>query len=163
MFGSGFMDDEANMTPVYEKIIDYKKQDLSEEKILIPASSVKGAISHRTTYYYNLLNNKFINKGGNADIVESIFGAKKDNEKDSFKGNILISDVYLEKTSSKDTKVFDHVSIDRFTGGAIDSALFQEKTIASKETFTLEILINKEKVQNYFCFPKIFLLLQCVI
>ena len=148
MFGSGFMDDEANMTPVYEKIIDYKKQDLSEEKILIPASSVKGAISHRTTYYYNLLNNKFINKGGNADIVESIFGAKKDNEKDSFKGNILISDVYLEKTSSKDTKVFDHVSIDRFTGGAIDSALFQEKTIASKETFILEILINENKVKE---------------
>ena len=148
MFGSGFMDDEANMTPVYEKIIDYKKQDLSEEKILIPASSVKGAISHRTIYYYNLLNNKFINKGGNADIVESIFGAKKDNEKDSFKGNILISDVYLEKTSSKDTKVFDHVSIDRFTGGAIDSALFQEKTIASKETFILEILINENKVKE---------------
>jgi len=148
MFGSGFMDDEANMTPVYEKIIDYKKQDLSEEKILIPASSVKGAISHRTTYYYNLLNNKFINKGGNADIVESIFGAKKDNEKDSFKGNILISDVYLEKTSSKDTKVFDHVSIDRFTGGAIDSALFQEKTIASKETFIIEILINENKVKE---------------
>ena len=144
MFGSGFGDDEADMTPVYESVIDYEKKDLIEEKVLIPASSVKGAISHRTTYYYNLLNDKFINKGGNADIVESIFGAKKDKEKDSFKGNILISDVYLDKTSSK---VFDHVSIDRFTGGAIDSALFQEKTIASKETFTLEILINKEKVE----------------
>jgi CRISPR/Cas system CSM-associated protein Csm3 (group 7 of RAMP superfamily) len=60
----------------------------------------------------------------------------------------LISDVYLEKTSSKDTKVFDHVSIDRFTGGAIDSALFQEKTIASKETFILEILINENKVKE---------------
>ncbi|MDK2083292.1 RAMP superfamily CRISPR-associated protein [Aliarcobacter butzleri] len=148
MFGSGFGDDEADMTPVYESVIDYEKKDLIEEKVLIPASSVKGAISHRTTYYYNLLNNKFINKGGNADIVESIFGAKKDNEKDSFKGNILISDVYLEKTSSKDTKVFDHVSIDRFTGGAIDSALFQEKTIASKETFVLEILINENKVKE---------------
>ena len=145
MFGSGFGDDEADMTPVYESVIDYEKKDLIEEKVLIPASSVKGAISHRTTYYYNLLNNKFINKGGNADIVESIFGAKKDNEKDSFKGNILISDVYLDKTSSK---VFDHVSIDRFTGGAIDSALFQEKTIASKETFILEILINENKVKE---------------
>ena len=51
-------------------------------------------------------------------------------------------------TSSKDTKVFDHVSIDRFTGGAIDSALFQEKTIASKETFILEILINENKVKE---------------
>lgn len=148
MFGSGFGDDEADMTPVYEKIIDYEKQDLTEEKVLIPASSVKGAISHRTTYYYNLLNKRFIDKGGNADIVESIFGAKKDNDKDGFKGNILISDVYLDKTSLKDTKVFDHISIDRFTGGAIDSALFQEKTIASKETFTLEILVNEKKVKE---------------
>lgn len=145
MFGSGFGDDEADMTPVYESVIDYEKKDLIEEKVLIPASSVKGAISHRTTYYYNLLNKKFIENGCKSEIVESIFGAKKDKEKDSFKGNILISDVYLDKTSSK---VFDHVSIDRFTGGAIDSALFQEKTIASKETFTLEILINKEKVKE---------------
>ena len=149
MFGSGFGDDEADMTPVFEDIVDYEKQDLIKEKVLIPASSVKGAISHRTTYHYNLINKNFIKENGEnkAEVVETIFGSKKDKEKDSFKGNILISDVYLDKTSSKDTKVFDHVSIDRFTGGAIDSTLFQEKTIASKETFTLEILINKEKVE----------------
>ena len=150
MFGSGFGDDEADMTPVFEDIVDYEKQDLIKEKVLIPASSVKGAISHRTTYHYNLINKNFIKENGEnkAEVVETIFGSKKDKEKDSFKGNILISDVYLDKTSSKDTKVFDHVSIDRFTGGAIDSALFQEKIIASKETFTLEILINKEKVKD---------------
>ena len=77
MFGSGFGDDEADMTPVVEKVIDYDKRDLSEEKVLIPASSVKGAISHRTTYYYNLLNNNFIENGAKAEIIESIFGAKK--------------------------------------------------------------------------------------
>ena len=149
MFGSGFGDDEADMTPVFEDIVDYEKQDLIKEKVLIPASSVKGAISHRTTYHYNLINKNFIKENGEnkAEVVETIFGSKKDKEKDSFKGNILISDVYLDKTSSKDTKVFEHVRIDRFTGGAIDSALFQEKTISSKETFTLEILINKEKVE----------------
>lgn len=146
MFGSGFGDDEADMTPVFEDIVDYEKQDLIKQKVLIPASSVKGAISHRTTYHYNLINKNFIKENGEnkAEVVETIFGSKKDKEKDSFKGNILISDVYLDETSSK---VFEHVSIDRFTGGAIDSALFQEKTISSKETFTLEILINKEKVE----------------
>ena len=147
MFGSGFGDDEADMTPVFEDIVDYEKQDLIKEKVLIPASSVKGAISHRTTYHYNLINKNFIKENGEnkAEVVETIFGSKKDKEKDSFKGNILISDVYLDKTSSK---VFEHVSIDRFTGGAIDSALFQEKTIASKETFILEILINENKVKE---------------
>ena len=147
MFGSGFGDDEADMTPVFEDIVDYEKQDLIKEKVLIPASSVKGAISHRTTYHYNLINKNFIKENGEnkAEVVETIFGSKKDKEKDSFKGNILISDVYLDETSSK---VFEHVSIDRFTGGAIDSALFQEKTIASKETFILEILINENKVKE---------------
>ena len=149
MFGSGFGDDEADMTPVVEKIINYEKQDLIEEKVFIPASSVKGAISHRTAYYYNLLNEIYIGSGKTPfEVVESIFGAKKDNDKDNSKGNILISDVYLDKTSLKDIKVFDHVSIDRFTGGAIDSALFQEKTISSKENFILEILIRKDKVYD---------------
>jgi CRISPR/Cas system CSM-associated protein Csm3 (group 7 of RAMP superfamily) len=149
MFGSGFGDDDADMIPVFEKVIDYKNRCLSEEKVLIPASSVKGVISHRTTYYYNLLHERFIGKEKTPfETVESIFGAKKDDKKDGFKGNILISDVYLDKTSSKDTKIFDHVSIDRFTSGAIDSALFQEKTIASKENFTLEILIKKEKLKD---------------
>jgi CRISPR/Cas system CSM-associated protein Csm3 (group 7 of RAMP superfamily) len=148
MFGSGFGDDEADMTPVYEKIIDYSKKTISEEKVLIPASSVKGALSHRTTYYYNLLNKNFIGGEKVFEVVEPIFGAKKDKEIDGFKGNILISDIYLDKASIKDTKVFDHVSIDRFTGGAIDSALFQEKTVASKESFSLDILIHKDKVKD---------------
>lgn len=147
MFGSGFGDNEADMTPVFEKVVDYKNEKLSENRVLIPASSVKGAISHRTTYHYNLLNENFIKVEGEnkAEIVEAIFGAKKDKNKDAFKGNILISDVYLEKT---DTKVFEHVSIDRFTGGAIDGALFQEKTIASKENFVLEILLNENKIED---------------
>jgi len=143
MFGSGYGDDDANMTPTYENVVDYDNKDLSKEKTLIPASSIKGAISHRTTYHYNLLNELFIEDTSKTpfSVVEAIFGAKKDNEKDGFKGNILISDLYLDNTS---TKVFDHVSIDRFTGGAIDSALFNEKTVSTNEEFTLEILVKKD-------------------
>ncbi|WP_418179161.1 RAMP superfamily CRISPR-associated protein [Aliarcobacter lanthieri] len=152
MFGSGFGDDEADMTPVYEKVVDYKNKKLSEKRVLIPASSVKGAISHRTTYHYNSLNDFFIENEDETkkpvEVVEAIFGAKKDKDKNGFKGNILISDVYLNQTNEKDNKVFEHVSIDRFTGGAIDSALFQEKTVASKEEFTLEILIHKENIKK---------------
>lgn len=145
MFGSGYGDKQVDMTPVVEKVIDYENKTLSEEKIVIPASSVKGAISHRTTYHYNLKKGNFIENGVKAQIVEDIFGAKKDKKIDGFKGNILISDLYLEKN---DTKIFDHVSIDRFTGGAIEGALFQEKTVASCESFILEILLNKEKIKD---------------
>ena len=56
IFGSGFGDEDADNTPVYEKAIDYKNEKLSDEMILIPASSIKGALAHRNckeiTYRY---------------------------------------------------------------------------------------------------------------
>jgi CRISPR/Cas system CMR subunit Cmr4 (Cas7 group RAMP superfamily) len=139
MFGSGFGDDDADQTAVYEKIIDYEKATLSEEKILIPASSIKGAIAQRTTYHHNLLNKRFIDGIEKPrESISELFGEQADKDMGS-KGKVLFSDLYLEKASEK---VFDHVKIDRFTGGAIDSALFQEKTLQSDETFTLEILVE---------------------
>jgi CRISPR/Cas system CSM-associated protein Csm3 (group 7 of RAMP superfamily) len=143
MFGSGFGDDDADMTPVYEKVIDYKNKKLSEDMILIPASSIKGALAHRTTFYYNKLHEKFIeNTNGVLNVVE-IFGAAKDDENHSegAKGKILMSDCFATKMQ---TKTFDHVSIDRFTGGAIDSALFQEKTTVDNSEYTIEILLHND-------------------
>lgn len=142
MFG-GWYDKEVDNSPVYEKVIIHKddKSYLSSRKILIPASSVKGAISHRSTYHYNLLNDKFI---GDNDIflnVDEIFGSKKDKDKKGCKGKIIFSDIFLD--DDKESKIFDHAAIDRFTGGAIDGALFQEKTISSKQELKFEILLDK--------------------
>ena len=55
MFGSGFGDKEADQTPVLESVIDYNngRKYLSNQKILIPASSVKGVLSHRMAFHYN--------------------------------------------------------------------------------------------------------------
>ena len=148
IFGSGFGDEDADNTPVYEKAIDYKNEKLSDEMILIPASSIKGALAHRVAYHYNLLNNATIESGNGKvgeenEAVKKIFGHKKeskDNKELGQKGKILISDCFI---NNQPTKVFDHVAIDRFTGGAIDGALFQEKTVASNEGFTIELLLDK--------------------
>lgn len=145
MFGSGFGDGDADMTPVYEKEVDYEKANLSDKKVLIPASSIKGALAHRTTYHYNKLLGNTIEAGNGAKAVEVIFGQAKDskNKIEGSKGKLLISDCFKRKQEA--TKTFDHVSIDRFTGGAIDGALFQEKTIATdNENYTIEILLNNE-------------------
>lgn len=155
MFGSGFGDDDADMTPVYEKVVDYDKKDLSEEKILIPASSIKGALSHRTAFYYNY----FMMQKDKAYIpqvqeknkaVKAIFGDKKD-EKDGKetgqKGQIFISDCILDHKIN--TKVFDHVKIDRFTGGGYEGALFQEKTLNLNECFCIKILLKDEISDEY--------------
>ena len=159
MFGSGFGDDVADMTPVYEKIVDYDNGKLSDEQILIPASSIKGAIAHRTAFHYNkemLKQNKDYTKVAEEnDAVLAIFGHKKETKNDKElgqKGKILISDCFkpLENDDGKaDKKVFDHVSIDRFTGGAIDQALFQEKTIADDREYSIEILLEKNIDDTY--------------
>ncbi len=154
IFGSGFGDDDADMTPVYEQVVDYDKGRLSEEKILIPASSIKGAVAHRTAYHYNKLKGRTIEKGDGRvgeenEAVNAIFGEKKDENRGK-KGIVLMSDCFLKKA---DEKVFDHVAIDRFTGGAIESALFQEKTVAGVDRFGIDIYLkpidDKESVEAF--------------
>jgi len=148
MFGSGFGDSDADATPVYEQVVDYEKGGLSDREILIPASSVKGAISHRTAFHYNKLKGNTIENANGVKVVAEIFGEAKNSKKDidGAKGKVIFSDCFKE--DKKDIKTFDHVSIDRFTGGAINGALFQEKTIAQKDEWVIEILLEKEDLKD---------------
>lgn len=147
MFGSGFGDKDADQTPVLESVIDYENKCLGKRKILIPASSVKGALSHRTAFHFNKINKQFGEKakvGSENEAVREIFGYEKNKNYKGAKGRILIGDCFLDYDEAKDTKVFEHVSIDRFTGGAIDSALFQEKAVAKRDEFIIEILLKND-------------------
>jgi len=145
IFGSGFGDKDADATPVYEYVIDYKKEDLGKKQILIPASSIKGALAHRTTFHYNSLVGNTIEAKNGLNSLEAIFGSAKDSKdktKQGSKGKLILSDCFQD--DKEKTKTFDHVSIDRFTGGAIDGALFQEKTIAQKDNWEIEILLHED-------------------
>lgn len=154
MFGSGFGDKDADMTPVYEKVINDDYTGLTEKEILIPASSIKGALSHRTAFYFNKkqleLGKDHTKVGEENEAVKAIFGHKKelkDKKELGQKGKILISDCFMKNQDN--VKVFDHVSIDRFTGGAIDGALFQEKTIADDRVYAIEIYLKNEQIDEY--------------
>ena len=160
MFGSGFGDSDADATPVYERVIDYDSEKLKDKEILIPASSIKGALAHRTAFYYNkeMLKQKkdHTQVGEKNDAVKAIFGHKKelvDDKELGQKGKILISDCF--QTDNKSTKTFDHVAIDRFTGGVIDGALFNEKTIADDREIEIEIeILLENSVED--CYRKAF-------
>lgn len=144
MFGSGFGDSDADMTPVFEKVVDYENGKLSDNQVLISASSIKGALAHRTTFHLNKLLGNTIEAKNGIESVTEIFGEAKNSKQniDGSKGKILISDCF--KKDGAKTKTFDHVSIDRFTGGVIDGALFQEKTISDDgESYKIEILLHK--------------------
>ena len=167
LFGTGLGDEDADNVSATEDVVIWENENGVEMphfdgvRMLIPATSIKGAIAHRTAYHYNKLSGYFAtdqtirSKAPNA-AVKALFGFAGDNSSDSCRGNVIMSDLF---GSAPIQKVMHHVKIDYFTGGTINGALFQEKVaVAEGQNFTLEILINnniafdgdKEKVYLAF-------------
>lgn len=153
LFGSGFGDHEVDMTPVKARKVVWEDCEgrLSDKMVLIPATSVKGALSHRVAFHWNKLNGYY---AGNSEAkvgkdnfaVKTLFGSEgeKDGE-GQLRGNVIFSDI-IEKRSVED-KILNHVAIDRFTGGAMEGALFSEKTTYVREKdkpFEMTLLVRKE-------------------
>lgn len=176
LFGSGFGDPKtgADMTYVQEPYIIWNADGTLatvtsiDKTIIIPASSVKGALAHRTAFYYNKLTGAVIKSDGtlvngkttekvigicNA-AVKAIFGSEGEKNRETGKlenkqrGNILISDV-IEVREQPQPKILNHVSIDRFTGGGIDGALFDEQTLYAKgEKFNFDLMIADDAIAD---------------
>lgn len=166
LFGSGFGDDKADMTPVKEEkvIWDIKaghlEGHLDNELVLIPATSVKGALAHRVAFHWNRMNGVFADDLSRQDIkreeavgkknyaVKTLFGSEgESDDKEITRGNVIFSDV-IQATELKD-KLFNHVAIDRFTGGTIEGALFSEKVTYGKgTTFTMTISVDQKGLKR---------------
>jgi CRISPR/Cas system CSM-associated protein Csm3 (group 7 of RAMP superfamily) len=62
-FSSGYADDEVDNTPLTEEVAVYKQDGLHLKKqTVLPGSSIKGAIAHRTAFHYNKAKERFANK-----------------------------------------------------------------------------------------------------
>lgn len=149
LFASGFGDKEADKTPKKEQRIEwrYGKPVLTEAYKLVPASSVKGTISHRTAFHFNRLCKKWADEitdwkacvGASNKAVLTLFGGE-DRNGNLRRGNVIVSDIYFEAKEQK----FNHVSIDNYTGGAYPGHLFNEKVVWDKNLeLTLDIYVEK--------------------
>lgn len=179
LFSSGLENDNAKMIPVTEKVISWKnplKPTFTKEQILIPATSVKGALAHRVAFYYNkkeeifgdkLTEELLEKKGYDMSIevkgdqnrlfeiatkgnpaVRALFGysAKGD---DGQRGKVIFSDLIEGGLTPESKKLLNHVAIDRFTGGAMDSALYNEEVVYGKGTpYNLTIQVDAEGLNN---------------
>ncbi len=156
LFSSGFGDEDADMTPVKEQRIVWTdgKPSFKEACTLIPATSVKGALAHRVAYHWNLITHRNVEDGtaipyDKNPAVIALFGTVTDDKDCSPAiGNVIFSDVLVEKASAK-TKVLPHIRTDKFTGGVMDGALFQEKvTWAKGQTIREVIYVKDEALEN---------------
>lgn len=150
LFGSGFGDDVSDITPAVESRIEWKDGEPSIIKkcTLIPATSVKGAIAHRTAFYYNLFTRQFAESeiplseltGSKNKAVCQLFGCDGSQTELSCRGKVILSDIYLNNTTEK---ILDHVVIDSYTGGSLDGGLFNEKVLGTTGNLILDILVEK--------------------
>jgi hypothetical protein len=154
LFSSGFGDDDADMTPVKEQHVVWQDNSptMSEEYFLIPATSVKGAVAHRTAYHWNRLNKRFVDKGeavsyGKNPAVTALFGTTTDEgDIKPQRGNAIFSDVTVKNIGEK---VMFHIKIDKFTGSVQDGALFQEKVSNAKgQEIVEDILVAKKALAD---------------
>lgn len=162
LFGSGFGDDEADITPVKERKVSWEngEENMRGKMVncsyLLPASSIKGAIAHRVAFHYNKLNKVFAENlkdpethiGKNNMAVRLLFGFEGSFNESKLQGNVILSDLFINSTQGEE-KILNHVAIDRFTGGTINGALFSEKVVyGKKQTLRLEILIDEENMKR---------------
>lgn len=153
MIGGGF-DPDVDMAPLKANRIvwDGDKAKVDRDRVIVPGTSVKGAISHRVAFHYNRLSKTFAGEGVNPEehtgennkAVRELFGFCKDSKNgrnEGQRGRVIISDLFVEKPG--DQKILNHVSIDRFTGGArvLEGALFDEKPFHGGDGFTVKVII----------------------
>lgn len=155
-FGSGLADKngDADMTTVKAKRIHWDSDGcgrMQEDLILIPASALKGALRHRVAYNFNKIKQNFIDtKEGIPDTpqneaVKALFGFADTVQQC---GKVLFSDIIEDpkkQGKAAQTHLFNHVAIDRFTGGTINGALFTEQAdYVAGQTYETDILVSKE-------------------
>ncbi len=174
-FGTGYGDHEVDLVPLEEEGVVYSDSGISTETYtVLPGSSIKGAIAHRTAYHSNRIRKQWADQISENDKVAELqkklligvgnpavyhlFGAaagqedydvREDNsgKRSAKRGHVMIDDIYLKMDGEAvNDKVFNHVAIDRFTGGAIDGALFSEKVSrlsGNRQTVTIDISIDE--------------------
>ena len=181
-FGSGFGNEDVDHSYIKEQHITWDgdgnsgrwhSQNLS---LVVPASSVKGALAHRTAFHFNKLAERFADdipaeelanhSGKHNEAVCALFGSegnddkyesnKKENATERCdgkrRGHVLFADIIKLKNKKTEAKIHNHVKIDCFTGGAIEGALFDEEALLAHpdepEMLELDLLVDKDEEIN---------------
>lgn len=104
---------------------------------VIPGSAIRGAITHRALFHYNRLSQCWASKdkldaySQRRGALAELFGWAKDKEAGTGAASLFLIDDAVIKNAQPVR--LDHNSIDRFTGGVRNRALFSEEVLYGGE------------------------------
>ena len=105
----------------------------AQPEYVIPGSAIRGAIAHRALFHYNRLKSCWAEKDTSVEFrqrrgaLAELFGWAKDKEDGAGAAGLFrIDDAVIE--NAQPVRV-DHNSIDRFTGGVRNRALYSEEVL----------------------------------
>ncbi|MEZ7890112.1 MAG: RAMP superfamily CRISPR-associated protein [Candidatus Wallbacteria bacterium] len=147
--------EEADLFPYF------MTTDEKDEYYIIPGSSIKGVLRNKAEdiYRHKKLSTKICapgNAGGfcndeykNSNAPENLCECCKLFGANGYASKVLFSDLISTKKVKDDTiQKMEHVAIDRFTGGSIESAKFDETVIQNSE-FHGMITVNTDKLEHF--------------
>ncbi|MGI6308498.1 MAG: RAMP superfamily CRISPR-associated protein [Dethiobacteria bacterium] len=114
----------------------------SKGKNIIPGASIKGALRSRAVKIINTMG------GAGEEMTKKLFGwapSKPDGKEEKIKSRFLVKETYIDNTIEE---IQFRTRIDRFTGGVINSALFDTQPLWPQKKKDEQVKINIE-IRNY--------------
>lgn len=160
---------EPDLLPKLEPVVEWAsgRATIALRRLLVPGSSVKGALAHRIAFHWNALSGVFADdftpeqlrewdKSEHCEGVRALFGYSKDRETADGRsggetgqvGHVIVDDAYVQ-ASDTDVQAMIHNSIDRFTGGVRNRMLFTEELIWRRPVeISITLLPGTERVDG---------------
>jgi CRISPR/Cas system CSM-associated protein Csm3 (group 7 of RAMP superfamily) len=165
--------DDVDMRPLREEVVSWSKDGQTptlKERWVLPASGLKGALAHRVVYHANRRERRWAGRAdsqgtpytsSDCPVIDRLFGYVR-RSKDhtvvtlAHAGSVLFDDRLVEDrfieggSAGGATGRAQHVSGDRFTGGVIHGALFDEEFVrpgvagGSSSPWTFECWVRKD-------------------
>lgn len=149
----------ADAVPYTEKRVVWENGRARESgrQVIVPASSVKGVLRHRTAFHHARLTGRFASRTSRLEATQTaddglgpLFGDALSSRASTSgqAGCVWFDDAVLDAASCA-SGTQSHVSIDRFTGGARESRLFKEELVypTKPDAIRLRIVLDPRRLR----------------
>lgn len=126
-------------------VVHLKSLRNNELKSILSGTSLAGILRHRGERIINTIQQ---DSKKTENIIDEIFGVdfSNDKTKTAKASRLIVDEVEIENTTDL---IQNRITIDRFTGGALHGALFNEQPIFRNDKTNLEIKIKLRQPKDY--------------